>query len=54
MKAHATQITSDGFFFASEPVLGDQAWSHEHYRLAAGQSFPDPDGWSSDLFAGLT
>ena len=24
MKAHATQITSDGFFFASEPVLGDQ------------------------------
>lgn len=54
MKAHATQITPDGFFFASAPVLGDDAWSHEYYRLAAGQPFPDRDGWADDLFAGLT
>lgn len=53
MKAHATQITPDGFFFASAPVLGDSAWSHEYYRLAAGTPFPDREGWASDLFAGL-
>ena len=54
MKAHATQITPDGFFFASEPVLGDQVWSHEYYRFAAGKPFGDRDGWADDIFAGLT
>jgi N-acetyl-1-D-myo-inositol-2-amino-2-deoxy-alpha-D-glucopyranoside deacetylase len=53
MKAHGTQITPDGMFFASAPVLGDAAWSHEYYRLAAGQPFPSPDTWADDLFAGL-
>ena len=41
MRAHATQITPDGFFFAAEPILGDRMWSHEYYRLAAGEPFPD-------------
>jgi N-acetyl-1-D-myo-inositol-2-amino-2-deoxy-alpha-D-glucopyranoside deacetylase len=54
MRAHATQITPDGFFFAAEPILGDQMWSHEYYRLAAGEPFPAADGWADDLFAGLS
>ena len=53
MKAHATQITPDGFFFAAAPVLGDAMWSHEYYVLAAGQSFPESAGWAADVFAGL-
>ena len=54
MRAHATQITPDGFFFAAEPILGDRMWSHEYYRLAAGEPFPAADGWADDLFAGLS
>jgi N-acetyl-1-D-myo-inositol-2-amino-2-deoxy-alpha-D-glucopyranoside deacetylase len=57
MRAHATQITPDGQFFSSEPVLGDQAWSHEYYRLAVGVPFagtaPEEGRWADDLFAGL-
>jgi N-acetyl-1-D-myo-inositol-2-amino-2-deoxy-alpha-D-glucopyranoside deacetylase len=54
MRAHATQITADGPFFSGRPVLGDDMWSHEFYRLAAGQPFPEGEGWADDLFAGLT
>ncbi len=32
MRAHATQITADGPFFAAE-VLGDDRWAREYYRL---------------------
>ncbi|HEU5484591.1 MAG TPA: N-acetyl-1-D-myo-inositol-2-amino-2-deoxy-alpha-D-glucopyranoside deacetylase, partial [Microlunatus sp.] len=46
MRAHATQITPDGDFFRSAPVLGDAMWSHEYYRLAAGRPFPATDGWA--------
>jgi N-acetyl-1-D-myo-inositol-2-amino-2-deoxy-alpha-D-glucopyranoside deacetylase len=53
MKAHATQITPDGFFFAAQPVLGDAMWSHEYYVLAAGTPLPDAEGWADDVFAGL-
>ena len=53
MKAHATQITPDGQFFTGAAVLGDAMWSHEYYRLAAGQPFPDPGRWADDVFAGL-
>ena len=54
MRAHATQITADGPFFSGRPVLGDDMWSHEFYRLAAGQPFPKSEGWADDLFVGLT
>jgi N-acetyl-1-D-myo-inositol-2-amino-2-deoxy-alpha-D-glucopyranoside deacetylase len=54
MRAHATQITPDGPFFSARPVLGDDMWSHEFYRLAAGQPFPKGEGWADDLFVGLT
>ncbi len=53
MRAHATQITPDGPFFAGVTVLGESMWSQEFYRLAAGQPFPDSNGWADDLFAGL-
>jgi N-acetyl-1-D-myo-inositol-2-amino-2-deoxy-alpha-D-glucopyranoside deacetylase len=54
MRAHATQITPDGPFFAHQALLGDSRWSIEYYLLAAGQPFPQADGWADDLFAGLS
>lgn len=53
MKAHKTQITPDGFFFAAQPILGDTMWSHEFYVLAAGQPFPDQNAWTDDIFDGM-
>jgi N-acetyl-1-D-myo-inositol-2-amino-2-deoxy-alpha-D-glucopyranoside deacetylase len=53
MRAHATQITDDGPFFLGAKVLGDQMWSREYYRFAAGTPFPATGGWADDLFAGL-
>ena len=53
MRAHATQITEDGPFFAASRLVGDSQWSEEHYLFAAGVPFPDSDGWADDLFAGL-
>ncbi len=53
MRAHATQITEDGPFFAGAKVIGDQMWGREYYRFAAGLPFPDTGGWADDLFAGL-
>ncbi len=52
MRAHATQISPDGEFFAGAEVLGSAMWSHEYYRLASGVPYPG-DGWADDLFAGL-
>ena len=53
MRAHATQITADGFFFASRDIIGDDMWSHEFYVLAAGEPLPEGSGWADDVFAGL-
>src|SRR3954447_8282250 len=53
MKAHATQITVDGPFFALSNNLGNQIWSSEPYRLVKGTAAPDEDGLEHDLFAGL-
>jgi N-acetyl-1-D-myo-inositol-2-amino-2-deoxy-alpha-D-glucopyranoside deacetylase len=54
MRAHATQITPDGPFFAGAEVLGDARWAREHYRFATGVPLPKGEGWSDDLFAGLS
>jgi N-acetyl-1-D-myo-inositol-2-amino-2-deoxy-alpha-D-glucopyranoside deacetylase len=54
MRAHATQITPDGPFFADQTLLGDSRWATEYYLLAAGKPFPQADGWAADLFAGLS
>ena len=56
MRAHATQITVDGPFFALSNNLGTQVWGREFYTLVHGQpSGPfDGDGRETDLFAGVT
>jgi N-acetyl-1-D-myo-inositol-2-amino-2-deoxy-alpha-D-glucopyranoside deacetylase len=54
MRAHATQITADGPFFAGADVLGDDRWAREYYRLASGPPLPAGDGRADDLFAGLS
>ncbi|GAA1936459.1 N-acetyl-1-D-myo-inositol-2-amino-2-deoxy-alpha-D-glucopyranoside deacetylase [Nocardioides marmoribigeumensis] len=54
LRAHATQITTDGPFFALSNNLGQAAWGFEEYRLAKGTQGPvDGRGWENDLFAGL-
>jgi N-acetyl-1-D-myo-inositol-2-amino-2-deoxy-alpha-D-glucopyranoside deacetylase len=53
MKAHATQITVDGPFFALSNNNGLEIWGSESYRLVKGTAAPGPDGVETDLFAGL-
>ncbi len=55
MRAHATQITVDGPFFALSNNLGNQVWGLEHYRLVQGTpgTERDADGRETDLFAGI-
>jgi N-acetyl-1-D-myo-inositol-2-amino-2-deoxy-alpha-D-glucopyranoside deacetylase len=54
LKAHATQITTDGPFFALSNNVGGEAWGLEEYRIAKGRLGPvDERGWETDLFAGL-
>ena len=58
MRAHATQITVDGPFFALSNNLGQEVLGVEYYRLVQGERGPVGDGnphdWEDDLFAGLT
>ena len=53
LKAHATQITLDGPFFALSNNAGNEVWGSEAYRLVKGRHAPDADGVEHDLFAGL-
>ncbi|MCY7372435.1 MAG: N-acetyl-1-D-myo-inositol-2-amino-2-deoxy-alpha-D-glucopyranoside deacetylase [Spirochaetaceae bacterium] len=55
MRAHATQITVDGPFFALSNNLGNEAWGVECYRLVRGEpgTERDENGRETDLFAGL-
>lgn len=56
MRAHATQITVDGPFFALSDRLGQQVTGVEHYQLAQGEpghERPNQDNPEDDLFAGL-
>lgn len=58
MRAHATQITVDGPFFALSNNLGQKVWGVECFRLVGGTAYAT-DGQSgageleTDLFAGL-
>lgn len=54
MKAHETQISVDGPFFALSNNLGMSVWADEYYTLVKGEkSVPfDIDGREIDLFAG--
>jgi|UniRef100_UPI004049DD37 N-acetyl-1-D-myo-inositol-2-amino-2-deoxy-alpha-D-glucopyranoside deacetylase len=55
MKAHHTQISLDGPFFALSNNLGLQVWGHEYYTLVKGEKCApfDINGRESDLFAGV-
>jgi N-acetyl-1-D-myo-inositol-2-amino-2-deoxy-alpha-D-glucopyranoside deacetylase len=56
MRAHATQITVDGPFFALSNNLGQEMLGIEYFRLVLGERGPGdaaPNGWEDDLFAGL-
>jgi N-acetyl-1-D-myo-inositol-2-amino-2-deoxy-alpha-D-glucopyranoside deacetylase len=55
MKAHHTQISLDGPFFALSDNLGLQVWGNEYYTLVKGEkSAPfDVNGRESDLFSGV-
>lgn len=54
MRAHATQITVDGPFFALSNNIGNYIWGTECYRLVRGTPGPDPaTGVETDLFAGV-
>ncbi|WP_122816627.1 N-acetyl-1-D-myo-inositol-2-amino-2-deoxy-alpha-D-glucopyranoside deacetylase [Nocardioides pantholopis] len=54
LAAHATQITTDGPFFALSNNVGQTAWALEFYRIAKGRRGElDENGLETDLFAGL-
>jgi N-acetyl-1-D-myo-inositol-2-amino-2-deoxy-alpha-D-glucopyranoside deacetylase len=54
MKAHRTQITEDGEFFAGGLDVSALVWGSEHYRLVKGVRGPAGEsGLEEDLFAGL-
>ncbi|GAA5145264.1 N-acetyl-1-D-myo-inositol-2-amino-2-deoxy-alpha-D -glucopyranoside deacetylase [Nocardioides marinquilinus] len=54
LRAHATQITTDGPFFALSNNVGSTAWGIEYFRLAKGTQGPvGDDGLETDLFAGV-
>jgi N-acetyl-1-D-myo-inositol-2-amino-2-deoxy-alpha-D-glucopyranoside deacetylase len=54
--AHASQISTDGPFFALSNNLGQKTWGTEHYRLVSGSpgGERDADGRETDLFGGIT
>jgi N-acetyl-1-D-myo-inositol-2-amino-2-deoxy-alpha-D-glucopyranoside deacetylase len=56
MKAHETQISLDGPFFALSNNLGMQVWGHEYYTLVKGVKCApfDLQGRESDLTSGIT
>lgn len=54
LKAHGTQVTVDGGFFALADSVGTQAFGTEYYRLAVGTPAPaDGARFETDLFAGI-
>jgi N-acetyl-1-D-myo-inositol-2-amino-2-deoxy-alpha-D-glucopyranoside deacetylase len=54
MRAHRTQIATDGPFFALSNNLGQRAFGVEYYTLVAGERHPTmADGRETDLFAGV-
>ena len=60
MRAHATQISVEGAFFALSNQVAQLASGVEYYALLAGEPGPDgpdgpdgPYGRADDLFAGI-
>ncbi len=55
LAAHATQISTDGPFFALSNNVGSEAWGVEFFRIAKGSKAApfDDAGLETDLFNGL-
>lgn len=55
LAAHATQVTTDGGFFALADNIGIQAFGIEYFRLVSGLTAApfDDEGRETDLFAGI-
>ena len=55
MKAHATQISLDGPFFALSNNLGVQVFADEYYTLVKGEKAApfNTDNLETNLFAGI-
>jgi N-acetyl-1-D-myo-inositol-2-amino-2-deoxy-alpha-D-glucopyranoside deacetylase len=55
MKAHETQISLDGPFFALSNNLGLQIWGDEYYTLVKGEKCEpfDSQGRETDLASGI-
>ena len=55
LRAHATQIPADSWLFTLAGNFGAEFMGVEYYQLVHGERGPGdgPDGWESDLFAGL-
>ncbi len=54
LRAHGTQVSVDGGFFALADNVGAEAFGTEYYRLARGALHVEPGASvESDLFAGL-
>jgi len=58
MRAHETQITVEGPFFALSNNIGQEAMGVEFFRIAKGEAIPNPDdpfgrSQETDLFAGV-
>lgn len=55
IRAHATQIPADSWLQTVAGNFADEFLGVEYYTLAVGQPGPGegPQGWESDLFAGL-
>ena len=52
LRAHATQIDPDGFFFAVPRELEARVWPFEEYELALSRV--ETELPETDLFAGIT
>jgi N-acetyl-1-D-myo-inositol-2-amino-2-deoxy-alpha-D-glucopyranoside deacetylase len=55
LRAHATQIPASSWLLSVAGNFRDDFMGLEFFRLAVGEKGPGdgPDGWESDLFAGL-
>ena len=54
LRAHRTQISVEGPFFALSNNVVNRAWGTEYYRIACGRPVaPAAGGLEDDLFAGL-
>lgn len=54
LRAHGTQVSVDGGFFALADNVGAEAFGTEYYRLAAGPlGSTTADGRETDLFSGV-